>query len=70
MQQFKGNRKAIGGIPLGKKAETEFENHVINLQKGDKVLEIGTGSGFQTLISTLSDQLAASFKQSIIAVAR
>jgi PAS domain S-box-containing protein len=43
LQQFKGNRKAIGGIPLGKKAETEFENHVINLQKGDKVFFFSDG---------------------------
>ncbi len=41
--EYKGNRKAIGGIPLGKKPEKEFENHVINLEIGDKVFFFSDG---------------------------
>jgi serine phosphatase RsbU (regulator of sigma subunit) len=43
LQEFKGNRKAIGGIPLGKKPEKDFENHVINLEIGDKVFFFSDG---------------------------
>jgi len=43
LHQFKGNRKAIGGIPLGKKPEEEFENHIINLEIGDKVFFFSDG---------------------------
>ncbi|MBS3775518.1 MAG: PAS domain S-box protein [Bacteroidales bacterium] len=37
LTQYKGNRKAIGGIPHRKKAEKDFVNHVIDIQKGDKI---------------------------------
>ena len=37
LQVIKGTRKAIGGIPLGKKQEANFENHLINLEPGDRV---------------------------------
>lgn len=43
LEQFKGNRKAIGGIPYGKKPEKDFENHVIELKKGDKVFFFSDG---------------------------
>lgn len=43
LQQFKGNRKAIGGIPLGRKPEKDFENHIINLENGDKVFFFSDG---------------------------
>lgn len=43
LQEFKGNRKAIGGIPLGKKPEKDFENHIINLEIGDKVFFFSDG---------------------------
>lgn len=43
LEQFKGDRKAIGGIPLGKKLEKEFENHLINLENGDKVFFFSDG---------------------------
>lgn len=43
LQEFKGNRKAIGGIPLGKKPEKDFENHDINLEIGDKVFFFSDG---------------------------
>jgi PAS domain S-box-containing protein len=35
--QYKGNRKAIGGIPHRKKPEKDFVNHVIQYQEGDKI---------------------------------
>ncbi len=37
LNQYKGNRKAIGGIPHRKKAEKDFVNHVIDIQAGDKI---------------------------------
>ena len=35
--EFKGDRKAIGGIPNRKKPEALFTNHVIPYQSGDKI---------------------------------
>ena len=35
--EFKGDRKAIGGIPNRKRAEKSFTNHVIPYQTGDKI---------------------------------
>lgn len=35
--EFKGDRKAIGGIPGRKRAEELFTNHVIPYQPGDKI---------------------------------
>jgi PAS domain S-box-containing protein len=43
LHQFKGTRKAIGGIPLGKKQESNFENHLINLGPGDRVFFFSDG---------------------------
>jgi len=43
LQQFKGNRKAIGGIPLGRKPEKDFENYTINLENSDKVFFFSDG---------------------------
>jgi serine phosphatase RsbU (regulator of sigma subunit) len=37
LEQYKGNRKAIGGIPYRKKPEKDFVNHVINYREGDKI---------------------------------
>jgi PAS domain S-box-containing protein len=37
LEQYKGNRKAIGGIPHRKKPEKDFVNHVINYKEGDKI---------------------------------
>jgi len=37
LQQYKGNRKAIGGIPHRKKPEKDFVNHEIEYQQGDKI---------------------------------
>jgi PAS domain S-box-containing protein len=43
LQVLKGTRKAIGGIPLGKKQEANFENHLINLEPGDRVFFFSDG---------------------------
>jgi serine phosphatase RsbU (regulator of sigma subunit) len=37
LMEFKGDRKAIGGIPNRKKPESPFTNHVIPYGSGDKV---------------------------------
>lgn len=43
MEEYKGSRKAIGGIPIGKKAEENFINYDIKLQQGDKVFFFSDG---------------------------
>ncbi|HKL07228.1 MAG TPA: PAS domain S-box protein [Bacteroidales bacterium] len=43
LQEFKGNRKAIGGIPHKKKPEKDFINHAIEIQKGDKIFIFSDG---------------------------
>lgn len=37
LTEYKGNRKAIGGIELLKKANEKFKNYKIKMKKGDKV---------------------------------
>ncbi|HCT30503.1 MAG TPA: histidine kinase [Bacteroidales bacterium] len=41
--EFKGDRKAIGGIPHPKKGEEEFTNHHIDIQTGDKIFFFSDG---------------------------
>jgi len=41
--EYKGNRKAIGGIPHPKKAEENFENYVIEIQSGDRIFFFSDG---------------------------
>jgi PAS domain S-box-containing protein len=41
--EFKGNRKAIGGIPHRKKAEKDFVNHPVEIMKGDKIFIFSDG---------------------------
>ncbi|HEY9125423.1 MAG TPA: PAS domain S-box protein [Bacteroidales bacterium] len=41
--EYKGDRKAIGGIPLGNKAEQPFTNYVINILNGDRVFFFSDG---------------------------
>jgi len=41
--EYKGNRKAIGGIPHRKKAEKDFINHTIEIVKGDKIFIFSDG---------------------------
>jgi serine phosphatase RsbU (regulator of sigma subunit) len=37
LSEYKGDRKAIGGIPNRKKPEAPFTNHVIKYKPGDKI---------------------------------
>jgi len=41
--EYKGDRKAIGGIPHPKKGEEEFTNHQIKIQTGDKIFFFSDG---------------------------
>src|SRR5690554_90310 len=41
--EYSGSRKAIGGIPLAKKVEKDFDNHLINYQEGDKIFIFSDG---------------------------
>ncbi|MDR1171911.1 MAG: PAS domain S-box protein [Bacteroidales bacterium] len=41
--EFKGNRKAIGGIPIGRKPEEPFTTHYIKPEKGDKMFFFSDG---------------------------
>ncbi len=41
--EYKGDRKAIGGIPHRKKAEKDFTNHLINYETGDKFFYFSDG---------------------------
>ena len=43
LEIFKGDRKAIGGIPHKKKLEKDFTNYVIDIQKGDKIFFFSDG---------------------------
>jgi PAS domain S-box-containing protein len=43
LQEYKGDRKAIGGIPLGNKAEQPFTDYVINILSGDKIYFFSDG---------------------------
>ncbi len=40
---YKGSRKGIGGKPLAKKIEKDFENHIIQYQKGDQFFIFSDG---------------------------
>jgi len=41
--EYKGDRKAIGGIPIGKKPEEPFTTHFIKPEKGDKIFFFSDG---------------------------
>jgi PAS domain S-box-containing protein len=43
LQEFKGDRKAIGGIPHRKKEERDFTNYNIDIREGDKVFFFSDG---------------------------
>ena len=43
LTEYKGDRKAIGGIPLGSKPEKNFTNYVIPVETGDKVFFFSDG---------------------------
>lgn len=41
--EYPGTRKGIGGIPLAKKVEKDFENHIINYHEGDQIFFFSDG---------------------------
>jgi serine phosphatase RsbU (regulator of sigma subunit) len=43
LTEYKGNRKAIGGIPHGKKPEKDFVNYEIDYEIGDRVFFFSDG---------------------------
>jgi serine phosphatase RsbU (regulator of sigma subunit) len=43
LEEFKGDRKAIGGIPHRKKKEKDFTNYIINIKRGDKIFFFSDG---------------------------
>ncbi len=43
LQQFKGDRKAIGGIPHKKKLEKNFTNYKIKIKKSDRIFIFSDG---------------------------
>jgi PAS domain S-box-containing protein len=43
LTEYKGDRKAIGGIPLGNKPEKNFTNYVIQVEPGDKAYFFSDG---------------------------
>jgi PAS domain S-box-containing protein len=43
LMEYKGDRKAIGGIPHPRKEEKDFTNHVIDYKKGDKIFFFSDG---------------------------
>jgi len=43
LEQFKGNSKAIGGIPPRRKEEENFKNFVINYKPGDRIYFFSDG---------------------------
>jgi len=49
---YKGNRKAIGGLELFRKADEKFENHSLSIKKGDKMFIFSDG---------LTDQLGGPY---------
>lgn len=43
LQEYKGDRKAIGGIPHPKKPEKDFTNYPIEIKQGDKIFFFSDG---------------------------
>ncbi len=43
LEEYKGDKKAIGGIPHFKKKEEKFTNHIIQLNKKDKIFFFSDG---------------------------
>lgn len=43
LTEYKGDRKAIGGIPHRKKPEKNFTNHVLKVEPGDKIFFFSDG---------------------------
>lgn len=43
LTEYKGDKKAIGGIAMGKKVETDFVNNLIQFKKSDKIFFFSDG---------------------------
>jgi len=43
LTEYAASRKAIGGIPIAKKTEKDFENNIIEYKKGDKFFIFSDG---------------------------
>jgi len=43
LNEYNGSRKAIGGIPLRKKTEKNFEGHLISYEEGDQIFIFSDG---------------------------
>lgn len=43
LKQYKGNPKAIGGIPPRRRAEKDFKNYEIDIKEGDKIFFFSDG---------------------------
>ena len=43
LTQYKGNRKAIGGIPLSKKGEKDFVNYKLEIKNNDRIFFFSDG---------------------------
>ncbi len=48
LTEYKGSRKGIGGTPLPRRIEKDFENNIINYKKGDKIFIFSDGLPDQT----------------------
>ncbi len=46
--EYKGSRKGVGGTPLPRRIEKDFENNIIKYQKGDKIFIFSDGLPDQT----------------------
>lgn len=64
--EFKGNRKAIGGIPHGKKPEKDFVNYIIPIEKEDKFFFFSDGLPDQVGGSEKRKYQAKRIKEAII----
>jgi serine phosphatase RsbU (regulator of sigma subunit) len=43
LNEYRGDRKAIGGIPLANKPEKDFENNLLEYQEGDRIFIFSDG---------------------------
>lgn len=66
LQEFKGDRRAIGGIPSAKKAEMPFVNHTIQLQPKDRVFIFSDGLPDQVNDTDKKKYSAARIREHIV----
>jgi len=48
LTEYKGSRKGIGGTPLPRRVEKDFENNIMSYRKGDKIFIFSDGLPDQT----------------------